>query len=998
MKDTRRPGTEKIYDFWKGLTSGIIDKADRKRKNISDMQNKTGDMGVTHTPISRLDLTGMNREQAKELIGRIIDEKLEMISRIELAEPEIDYTERERLRAKAEERISKRRNRRKRRHVAAPAETVVMEQIVFSDINETEKSPVSLNRMRFEQASVFDVIQPESFPFEQDKPAEEEAATLIEEQLSILDSIPAEKTEVAMKAAASEIIAASSIASSTVPAAASAASSTAPAAAIPAAFAIISNTDSPAVSEVSLAAVSDASPAAIPEASFAVTEDAPVIDRAPNILELLQSKANLFTTKFINSIKSLKKGNPADDPDPDIYQPHGYDLFGIFPYKSDQEADRKAALSEAAAGFMAAVEFSTEVVQAAEVSAAVTAVTPAQTEEISATATVAAASDKEISTIATLAGEVIGPEPFAAASLRVRIREEGTISTSLDEAVDKVFAFYEGCREKLLLFIREVSLKTSEVVKERLLPAAASGMRRVNGRLTPLLQRAESRFQLKNKAGIILAAVSEKEKKISGKMARFVDFIDRINETFLRSMATVRDKTCLCNDRIRDFAERHKKQILIEFGAFAVVAAVVTLSIGNATAYEYVYNGKVLGVVKNQEDVYKTIDIIGDKLSVQYDADIIIDKEKDIRFNKIVAMNQEIDDQEDILNRLTYMSDMKANGKGIYVDGQLTAILESEKTARDILQEVQNEFLKTDPNIHYEKIGFAENIVIQDVETKLGSIEGRDAVLEYLMTGAMEQKIHVVQSGETFSEIAKMYGKKQNELAATNPDVVPEKLHIGQEISLNQIVPLITVQTTEIAQYKEEIPFDITYENTAALYKNEQTVKSRGANGEKDVVAEIVRNNGLEVSRNEISANVLSEPVSQVVLVGTKEPPPLIGTGTFIYPIRGTLTSRYGTRWGRLHAGIDLAAPIGTHIKAADGGVVTFSGYNGQLGYMVAIDHGGGRVTWYGHCSKLMVEKGDKVYQGQHIANVGNTGRSTGPHLHFEVHINGNTKNPLNYL
>ncbi len=266
------------------------------------------------------------------------------------------------------------------------------------------------------------------------------------------------------------------------------------------------------------------------------------------------------------------------------------------------------------------------------------------------------------------------------------------------------------------------------------------------------------------------------------------------------------------------------------------------------------------------------------------------------------------------------------------------------------------------------------------------------------MTGAVEKKIHVVQSGETFSEIAKMYGLKQSELKAPNPDVVPEKLHVGQEICLNQIVPLLTVQTTEVAQYIEAIPFEIQYENTGSLFKNEQTVKSRGTSGEKDVVAEIVRNNGIEVSRKEISATVLSEPVSQVVLVGTKEPPPLIGTGTFIYPIRGKLTSRYGSRWGRLHSGIDLAAPIGTHIKAADGGKVTFSGYNGALGYMVAIDHGGGRITWYGHCSKLHVKKGERVYQGQHIANVGNTGRSTGPHVHFEVHINGKAKNPLNYL
>ncbi|MEL7655222.1 MAG: M23 family metallopeptidase, partial [Bacillota bacterium] len=328
----------------------------------------------------------------------------------------------------------------------------------------------------------------------------------------------------------------------------------------------------------------------------------------------------------------------------------------------------------------------------------------------------------------------------------------------------------------------------------------------------------------------------------------------------------------------------------------------------------------------------------------------------------------------------------------------IVAVLESEKTAKEILNQIQSKYIKNDENIQYKEIGFDEDVTIKDVETKLGDIAKKDKALEYMMTGAVEKKIHLVQSGETFSEIAKMYGLKQSELKVSNPDVIPEKLQIGQEICLNQIVPLVTVQTVEVAKYKETIPFEITYENTANLYKNEQTVKSRGSNGEKDVVAEVIRNNGIEVSRTEISASILTQPVSQVVLVGTKEPPPLIGTGSFIYPIRGTLTSRYGTRWGRLHSGIDLAAPIGTHIKAADGGKVTFAGYNGALGYMVAIDHGGGRVTWYGHCSKLFVKKGERVYQGQHIANVGNTGRSTGPHVHFEVHINGKAKNPLNYL
>lgn len=441
-----------------------------------------------------------------------------------------------------------------------------------------------------------------------------------------------------------------------------------------------------------------------------------------------------------------------------------------------------------------------------------------------------------------------------------------------------------------------------------------------------------------------------------------------------------------------------KKKHLVSLGTGVAIFAAITLMIGNATAYEYIYNGKVLGIAKSQEDVYKIVDVIGDKLSYQYDAEIFIDNEKDIRFNKVIAFNQEIDNKEDILNRLTYMRDMKANGYGIFVDGKLTSVLESEKVAKDVLQEVKNTYTTNDSDIEFKEVGFEENVKIKDVETKLGTIKKKDQAIEHLMTGAIEKKIHVVQQGETFSEISNKYGIKQSELQNSNQDIISEKIQIGQEITLNKIVPLVTVKTVEVAQYKETIPYEIAYENTSKLYKNEQTVKSTGTDGEKDVVVEILRHNGIEVSRNEIESTILAEPAPQVVLVGTKEPPPLIGTGNLTYPIRGRLSSGYGMRWGRLHSGIDLAAPTGTKIKASDGGKVIFAGYNGSLGYTVKIDHGGGKVTLYGHCSKMHVKVGDRVYQGQHIANVGNTGRSTGPHVHFEVQVNGQAKNPLNYL
>ncbi|MPM65190.1 Murein hydrolase activator EnvC [bioreactor metagenome] len=116
----------------------------------------------------------------------------------------------------------------------------------------------------------------------------------------------------------------------------------------------------------------------------------------------------------------------------------------------------------------------------------------------------------------------------------------------------------------------------------------------------------------------------------------------------------------------------------------------------------------------------------------------------------------------------------------------------------------------------------------------------------------------------------------------------------------------------------------------------------------------------------------------------------------------GNITSRFGYRYifgsYSFHSGIDIANTYGTAIRAADGGTVTFSGWKGSYGKLVIVDHGNGKQTYYGHCSSMLVSVGDKVYQGQTIARVGSTGRSTGNHCHFEIKINGTSVNPTSYL
>ncbi|MGQ9901513.1 MAG: murein hydrolase activator EnvC family protein [Fimbriimonadales bacterium] len=126
-------------------------------------------------------------------------------------------------------------------------------------------------------------------------------------------------------------------------------------------------------------------------------------------------------------------------------------------------------------------------------------------------------------------------------------------------------------------------------------------------------------------------------------------------------------------------------------------------------------------------------------------------------------------------------------------------------------------------------------------------------------------------------------------------------------------------------------------------------------------------------------------------------------SGRFVRPVEGQLTSGFGMRVHpifkvrKMHTGIDIAAPAGTPIRAADGGVVVEAGYIRGYGYTVIIDHGGGVATLYAHSSALLVAAGQEVTRGQIIARVGSTGYSTGPHLHFEVRVNGEPVNPLSY-
>ena len=153
------------------------------------------------------------------------------------------------------------------------------------------------------------------------------------------------------------------------------------------------------------------------------------------------------------------------------------------------------------------------------------------------------------------------------------------------------------------------------------------------------------------------------------------------------------------------------------------------------------------------------------------------------------------------------------------------------------------------------------------------------------------------------------------------------------------------------------------------------------------------------MARTILKEEVLKEAVAKIVERGTKVPP------TYIRPLTGgRLTSKFGYRnrptagASSNHAGVDLATPTGTTIKASSGGKVTHAGWASGYGYLVTIKHPDGNETRYGHLSKVLVSVGQTVKQGQTIAKSGNTGISTGPHLHFEIRVNGTPVDPFKYI
>ena len=442
----------------------------------------------------------------------------------------------------------------------------------------------------------------------------------------------------------------------------------------------------------------------------------------------------------------------------------------------------------------------------------------------------------------------------------------------------------------------------------------------------------------------------------------------------------------------------HRRNIflMVLFCAFAVMV----IRAANAHAvYLVKVDGSPIGLVQDK-DVYQSILArLSESEAAKVGAEVKLTSKVTLEPAPKGSEQRQLTEDE-LAQALRERISFLASGYVITVNGRDVVALASEEQARSVISDLRGTYAQavaSEGNATLEDIYIREDVGIAHKEVPSSMFRKEEEAVRVLSRGTDKVLSYVVQRGDSLWSIAQANNMTLDDLLKANPEIRDsEFIREGQNLNLVVADPYVTVASKEIVKYTVSIPYSVEVSYDPNMWPWQERVTQEGVSGRKEITQEIARENGKEISRVTISEKVLSYPVTCKLVRGSKQVPPM-GSGQMAWPVQGQITSYYGWRWGEFHQGVDIGADTGTPIIAADSGMISFAGWNGGYGYLVKIDHGGGKETWYGHMSKIAVHVGDEVSKGDVIGYVGSTGNSTGPHLHFEVHVNGATKDPLSF-
>ncbi len=440
--------------------------------------------------------------------------------------------------------------------------------------------------------------------------------------------------------------------------------------------------------------------------------------------------------------------------------------------------------------------------------------------------------------------------------------------------------------------------------------------------------------------------------------------------------------------------------------AGAVVVMTTTIRYwGNTTfALALDTDGKTWGYVTDESVLQNGITIANERIA-SLNETVMWENSQNVTV-RMVAQSNVLDSREVCDYLLSQTKLPLEEAAGVYIDGVFYGAVPSRRGGQNLLNEILEEGCEGKDDVTASFLEKVELVEGQYPESQILPIED----MKQKLLSQDESAYYEVVAGDTLQKVAKKVNLSVESLQQLNP-TVGKVLKKGQKLIIKKVTPLVRVLVSGTIEYDVETPFSVRRVADASDYEGNERIRVNGENGKSRVTAVATYLDGVEQSCVIVSSRVIKEPVTQVIAYGTKKidnkyQGGQYSTGRFIWPTPCTrfITCYFNSSASARHNGIDIwkRDMTGEDILAADGGkVIVAENPKGtsywSFGKYIIIDHGGGYQTVYAHCSELLVKEGDTVLQGQRIALVGNTGRSTSPHLHFEVRVNGRRVDPLKF-
>ena len=463
--------------------------------------------------------------------------------------------------------------------------------------------------------------------------------------------------------------------------------------------------------------------------------------------------------------------------------------------------------------------------------------------------------------------------------------------------------------------------------------------------------------------------------------------------------------------------------ILLPVAAFAIF--LITINYWNTVTFalEVTYNEQSIGYISNEAVYIEARDLVKDRLSssaymtpnTDKTVEVTVAESPDFnaKYNLSLVSLNELNDAQAISDKIIENSvDNLTHACGIYIDGEFICAVKNEADAKTVFYDIIAPY-EADAKEKGYVVGFAETIdYVQGLYRDDEAVMWDASKLRETLDGTKDaQKVYIVSDGDSLESISDETGIDEEQLKVLNPAYDFEDMQPGDLIVTKNSVKFVSIKKIITSHENAEISYKVIKKYDASKYSGYRSVMQKGVNGTERITKTLIYINDTLVDTN-YDYETLKEPIDEIVTVGSKTSFNGVYVGEasdygFLWPAPSchSVSSPYGWRSSGWHNGIDLVkyggGALGTPVIAAKSGrVEVVQRSNSGYGNMVLINHGDGYKTRYAHMVKgsMTVSVGDYVEAGQTIGKVGSTGNSTGPHLHFEVIVNGETQNPKNYI